>query len=168
MKTRTKKLRKVREQNSRAFRQKGLAGLSLASEILGFPDALGRVCTEIGSSSIIDPSAHIAKLKIAMGLHSTHEDTHWVHRGDTDASLYVGFQPGLKPRQIHPQLWLRRLVLAIPHISEETLRFVDTLLGELLRITTIAALTSYQEHAPVVVRNRIHSPLLPLKAHVLH
>ena len=40
MKTRTKKLRKVREQNSRAFRQKGLAGLTLASEILGFPDAL--------------------------------------------------------------------------------------------------------------------------------
>ena len=35
MKTRTKKLRKVQEQNSRAFRQKGLAGLTLASEILG-------------------------------------------------------------------------------------------------------------------------------------
>lgn len=167
MKTRTKKLRKVREQNSRAFRQKGLAGLTLASEILGFPDALGRVCIEIGSSSIIDPSAHIAKLKMAMGLHSTHEDTHWVHRGDTDASLYVGFQPGLKPKQVHPQLWLQRLARAMPHISEETLRFVDRILGELLHISTIAVQKSYQEYTPVAMGKGTHAPLFPLGERVL-
>lgn len=163
-----KRRKKLREQNIRAFTQKGLLGLMQTATSLGVPDARGYVCLELGSGSIIDPEGHIARMKQAMGITPSATDALFAYLGDNHASLYVGFLPGQKPSRVHPQIWLHRFVRAMPRMHLETLRFVDALFLEMMRITMAIGRTHYPEPELESVPPITWDELLPHKERTLH
>jgi hypothetical protein len=161
-----KQQRRLREQNIRAFKQKGLLGLMKAAEILGVPDQRGCILLEIGSSSIKDPQGHVARIKQAMGIVPSYMDTVWAMFGDSDASLYIGFFPGKDPVRIHPQLWLHRFVSAMPQIEHASLRFIDAFCAMILQEGKVVSRNSYPE--PELKAAPSLNALFPLQERTLH
>ncbi len=172
METSKKHLRRVRAQNIRAFTQRGHSGLASLAQFMGVPDESGNILMEIGSSSIDDPLGHIAKLKMAMGLQTSKLEAAWAFMGDPSASLYVGFQPGFRPSRTHPQLWLRRLVQAMPSMQRETLHFVDKIFTGMIllhkRVKTQSLVTIlYPEPYLSEMKIPDSPPLFPLRERTL-
>jgi hypothetical protein len=147
-----RKRKKLQKQNTRAFEQKGLLGL--ASVARKSADLL-----EMGSSSIIDPEGHIARIKMAMGIVPSTADVLWASCGNTDSSLYIGFLPGHTPSRVHPQVWLRRFVMVMSRVPRESIIFVDSFLHEMETMVAhalknIVAKSNYPE--PELEKRDVH------------
>jgi hypothetical protein len=124
------KVRKV----DRAFQQRGLRNMRNLVAFIEFERIRGRHLQQMGSSSIVDPQAHIARVKSAMGIGQSAMDGVWAAVND-DASLYVGFHPGRKPKQMDPLDWLNLFADALPRIPRESAKFVDTLMGTMVGVS---------------------------------
>lgn len=162
-----KRLKELHRRNIRSFQQKGLLGLLQAAKSLGFPDERGYVCMEMGSSSIIDPRGHVARLKMAMGIKQTHMDEVWAYMGDTNASLYIGFQPGRTPTRIHPQVWLHRFVGVMPWLEPETILFLDKLCNTMVLVRHLPRTSSYPESGSQTQHADV-AHIFPLSERTLH
>lgn len=119
----------------RAFMQRGLHGLVQLVNHIEQSRREGVFVQEIGSSSIHDPSGHVARIKKAMGIQQSIMDGVWAYFGDTDASLYVGFFPGKKPCRIDPLDWLIALVDSIHRIPRDSQIFLDNYIKILASVT---------------------------------
>lgn len=137
---RSKKLRKQKSARLRkCFQQKQLHGLASLLEYMREEERMGLRISEMGSSSISDSQAHVARVKKAMGIQPSVMDIAWAAAGDTDASLYVGFAPGIERRgkktRIDPIEWLCVFADALPRMPIESARFVDEFIASMVRIS---------------------------------